>query len=322
MKLTLNCLGMILLLTCSSMGQEAGRVKSPELPPELKEVFSKAKTLRFSGTRSVTVVRAGRVQTHNEYVTKDGMNLRIEFAPGSPFAGQIIVETKEERKHYFPDKNEIHENPSFGKRQFEGFRTNFRGSKGGPSHYESSAGGVIAGLTCTKYQLSDSQNNPIAQIFVEPRSGMLVKRIVFDPTGNIAGSYEFISITLDPKIQPGAFKISRKGATVIRPIDELRKHAKALGIPAMSLPRSSGYLLENAYVRDIKGAKVIVQTYGKEESRLSVFLTKSPLNASDLRRSNRGELSSSVRTLNGLTLVVMGDQSEERLRTLSNLLSE
>ena len=117
MKLTLNCLGMILLLTCSSMGQEAGRVKSPELPPELKEVFSKAKTLRFSGTRSVTVVRAGRVQTHNEYVTKDGMNLRIEFAPGSPFAGQIIVETKEERKHYFPDKNEIHENPSFGKRQ-------------------------------------------------------------------------------------------------------------------------------------------------------------------------------------------------------------
>lgn len=322
MKLTLNYAGLLLLLTCSSMGQVGGRGKSPEIPPELKEIFNKAKTLRFSGTRSVTVVRAGKVESHNEYVTKDGSNLRIEFAPGSPFAGQIIVETREERKHYFPDKNEIHENPSFGKRQFEGFRSSFRGGKGGPSHYESSVGGVIAGLSCTKYQLSDSKNNPVAQIFVEPRSGMLVKRVVFDPTGNIAGSYEFISVTLDPRIQPGAFKISRNGATVVRPIDELRKHARSLGIAPMSLPKSSGYLLENAYVRDIKGAKVIVQTYGKEESRLTVFLTKSPLNASDLSRSNRGELSSYVRTLNGLTLVIMGDQSEERLRTLSSQLSE
>ncbi|MEI7986111.1 MAG: hypothetical protein WCI55_10825, partial [Armatimonadota bacterium] len=261
-----------------------------ELPPELKEIFAKAKNLRFSGTRTVTFVRAGRVDSHNEYVTKDGPNLRIEFAAGSPFAGQIIVETASERKHYFPDKNEIHEFPSFGKKQFEGFRTNFRGSRSGKTNFGSSNGGVIAGLKCTKYQLSDSQNNPMVQIFVEPRSGMMVKRVMFDPTGNIAGSYEFVSVTLEPKIQPGAFKIVRKGAVVIRPIDDLRRECKELGIPSILLAKKSGYQLENVYVRDIKGSKVVVQSYGKEDSRITVFLTRSQLNASDLKRYNRGEL--------------------------------
>ena len=309
-------------IACTVLGQSPRQNQKPDFPPDLKEAFNRAKSLRFSGMRTVTVVRAGRVEIHNEYVTKDGGNLKIEFAPGSPFAGQIIVETQKERKHYFPDRNEIREYPSVGKKQFEGFRGNYRGGHSGPTHYDTSTGGVIAGLRCTKYQLSDTNNNPIVQIFIEPRSGMLVKRVLFDPTGNIAGSYEFVTLTLDPKIQSGAFKIVRKGATVVYPIDDLRRHSKTLGIPALSLPKSSGFLLENVYTRDVKGAKVIVESYVAEDSRLTVFLTKSELNASDLKRNSRGELKSSVRTLNGLTIVIMGDQLEDRLRTLSSLLSE
>jgi hypothetical protein len=322
MKLNCISIGLVIGLSALSFGQVTPRGQKIDLPPELKEIFSKAKTLRFSGTRTVTFVRAGRVDSHNEYVTKDGSNLRIEFAAGSPFAGQIIVETASERKHYFPDKNEIHEFPSFGKKQFEGFRMNFRGPRTGKTNFGSSNGGVIAGLKCTKYQLSDSQNNPMVQIFVEPRSGMMVKRVMFDPTGNIAGSYEFVSLTLDPKIQQGSFKIVRKGAVVIRPIDDLRRQCKELGIPTMLLAKKSGYQLENVYVRDIKGSKVVVQSYGKEDSRITVFLTRSQLNATDLKRYNRGELTSYVRTLNGLTLVIMGDQTEDQLRNLSNQMSE
>ena len=151
---------------------------------------------------------------------------------------------------------------------------------------------------------------------------MMVKRVLFDPTGNIAGSYEFVSLTLDPKIQQGAFKIVRKGAVVIRPIDDLRRQCKELGIPSLILAKKSGYQLENVYVRDIKGSKVVVQSYGKEDSRLTVFLTRSQLNASDLKRYNRGELTSYLRTLNGLTLVIMGDQTEDQLRILSSQMSE
>ncbi len=315
-------IGLMLVMTALSSAQDSGKGRRPELPTELKESFERAKTIRFSGTRTVTVVRAGKVETHNEYVTKDGSNLRIEFATGSPYSGQIIIETDKNRRHYFPDKNEIREYPSFSKKQFEGFRSFSRGSKPGSMHFDTSTGGVIAGLRCTKYQLSDASNNPVAQVYIEPRSGMTVKRVIFDQTGNIAGSYEFVSLTLDPRIQPGAFKIFRKGATVIRPSDDLRKEAKELGIPALALPKASGYLLESVYVRDVKGSKVLVQSYGSDESRITVFMTKSILNASDLRRSNRGELVSYLRTLNGITIVLMGDQPEERLRTLSNQLSD
>lgn len=321
MRLSSSVTGLVLILAAVSSGQVPSRGQKVELPPEVKEILEKAKLLRFSGTRTVSIVKAGRVESHNEYVTKDGSSLRIEFSTGSPFAGQIIVETSNERKHYFPDKNEIHEYPSFGKRQFEGFRSSFRGQRG-KTKFGSSDGGTIAGLRCTKFQLSDSQDNPIAQIFVEPRSGMMVKRVLFDPTGNIAGSYEFTTVSLDPKIQQGAFKIVRKGATIIRPIDELRRYSGTLGVPLYALPKNSGYQLENVYVREIKGSKILVQTYGKEDSRLTIFLTKSQLNASDLKKYNRGELTSYVRTLNGLTIVLMGDQSEDRLRTLSSQLSD
>ncbi|MEI8282116.1 MAG: hypothetical protein WCG75_06915 [Armatimonadota bacterium] len=322
MKKAFAGIGLMIALTTVSSAQDSGKVRRPELPTELKESFERAKNIRFSGTRTVTVVRAGKIETHNEYVTKDGPNLRIEFATGSPYSGQIIIETNKERKHYFPDKNEIREYPSFSKKQFEGFRSFGRGGKSGSMHFDTSTGGVIAGQKCTKFQLSDSSNNPVAQVYIEPRSGMTMKRVIFDQTGNIAGSYEFVTLTLDPKIQPGAFKIFRKGATVIRPSDDLRKVAKELGLPALALPKSSGYLLEGAYVRDVKGAKVLVQSYGSDDSRITVFMTKSTLNASDLRRSNRGELVSSLRTLNGVTIVLMGDQTEDRLRTLSNQLSE
>lgn len=321
MRLGLVLVGFVCTLVTAS-AQRPGRTPKLELPQDLKDAFERSKSLKFSGTRVVTFVRAGRVETHNEYVTKDGSNLRIEFSKDSPYSGQIIVETAESRRHYFPDKNEIRVYPSFGKKQFEGFRANFRSPRGGAVHIDASSGGVIAGLHCTKYQITDRDSNPIVQIFIEPRSGMLAKRVLFDPTGNIAGSYEFTSVVLNPKIQRNAFTIYRKGATIIHPIDELRKQGIALGMPALTLKGSSPFKLESVYAREIKGSKVIVQNFGSEDSRLTLFMTKSTLDAADLRKFVWGELRSYVWTLNGVTLVMIGDLPEERLRALSSQVSD
>ncbi|MBS1725636.1 MAG: hypothetical protein JST51_02870 [Armatimonadetes bacterium] len=309
------------LLTALAVGAPVQRQRL-SLPPELKEAFEHARGLRFSGTRLVTYVKAGRIETHKEFVTKDGPNLKVEFDKASPFAGQIIVETENSRKHYFPDKNEIRVYPSFGKRQFEGFRGAFRSARGGELHIDSSNGGVIAGLHCTKYQLSDKDNNPVVQIYIEPRSGMLTKRVLYDQTGNIAGSYEFVSLTLNPRIQPGTFEIRRRGATVVRPIDELRKQGKDADMPVLTLRESSGYRLESVYSRVIKGSKVIVQNFGTDDSRLTLFMTRSTLNPADLKKMERGELSSYVWTLDGVTLVLIGDQPEERLRSLASQVAD
>ena len=223
MKLTFVGSGLLICFAAISVAQKPVRSPKLDLPLELKDAFERSKGLRFSGKRTVTVVRAGKIETHNEYVTKDGPNLRIEFAKDSPYAGQIIAETKDSRNHYFPDKNEIRVYPSFGKKQFEGFRANFRSPRGGALHIESANGGVVAGLKCTRYQVLDKDNNPIVQIYIDLNSGMLTKRVLYDAAGNIAGSYEFVSVTLNPNIQPGAFAIHRKGAKVIQPIDELHK---------------------------------------------------------------------------------------------------
>ncbi len=316
MKLGFALIGL-LVLSVMVTAQRPQRGPKIEMPAELKAAFDKAKDLRFSGTRNVTVVRAGRIETHVEYVTKDGPNIRIEFDRKSPYAGQVIVETKEARRHYFPDRNEIRVYPSFGKRQFEGFRGTFRSQRGGPVHVETANGGVIAGLHCTRYELSDKDSNPIVQIYVEPHSGMITKRVVYDNTGSIAGSYEFTTISLNPKIQSNAFNIYRKGAKIVRPIDELRKLGKELSMPTYSLRSNSGYRLESVYMRDVRGSKVIVQNFGKEDSRITLFMTRSSLNPDDLKKYEKGELSSHVWTLNGVTLVLIGDQSEDRLRTLA-----
>jgi outer membrane lipoprotein-sorting protein len=314
-------LALIVLLVSAVSAADAQRElrgQKLELPAELKAAFEKAKALRFSGVRKVTVVRAGRIQTHSEYVTKDGSNLRIEFSKESPFYGQIIVESTQDRRHYFPDKNEIRVYPSFGKKQFEAFRGGFRSPRGGTPKFETANGGVISGFHCTRYQLSDKDSNPIVQVFLEPHSGMILKRVVFDPTGDISGSYEFTSLTLNPTIQKGAFTISRRNAKVIRPIDELRFQAKGLGVPALSLKAATGYKLSSVYVREMSGSKTIIQNYFQGDSYVTLFITKSALDPNDLRKFNRGELRSYSRTLKGVTLVLIGDQPEERLRTLSN----
>lgn len=313
----------LLLTSTVAFAQRPGpRGERVDLPQDLKDALERAKTSRFSGTRTVTFVRAGRIETHNEFVTKDGGNLRIEFDKSSPYAGQIIVETQDSRKHYFPDKNEIRVAPSFGKKQFEGIRGLFRSPRGGKVRIESSPGGLVAGLQTTRYQVLDKNNNPIVQVFIEPRTGFIAKRVVFDPTGNIGGSYEFVKVTLNPRIVPGAFNIYRKGATVIRPIDELRKQVGSLNFPLLTLPNSSGYQLESVYVKEIRGAKVLVQNFGREDSRLTMFLTKSPLDSAELKKYERGELSSYVWSLNGVTLVMIGDQPEDRLRSLASQVSD
>ncbi len=313
------CLAAIVPLSAAQRGEHSQKL---ELPQELKDAMERAKSIRFSGRRTVTVVRAGKIETHTEYVTKDGGNLRIEFAKDSPYVGQIIVETQEGRRHYFPDRNEIRVYPSIGKRQFEAFRGLFRSSRGGTLHIDTAPGGQIAGLHVTRYQVADRNNNPVAQIFIEPHSGMVAKRVLFDPTGAIAGSYEFTSLTLNPRLAPGSFMIMRKGAKTVLPIDELRKQVSQLGMSAYTLKPASGYQLESVYTRDIKGSKVVVQNLGKEDSRLTLFMTKSSLNPADLRRAERGELSSYVWTFNGITFILIGDQPEERLRALASQVSE
>lgn len=286
----------------------------------LDVIAQKSKTLKFSGTRVVSLVKAGKVEKHEEYITKSGPNMRIEFSKESPFHGQIIVETANERKHYFPDQNEIWVFPTFGRHQFESIRGSYRDRKRG-GKVSTGEGETIAGIRTTKVRMADRDSNPIFDLFVEMKTGITLKRVMYDPTGSTIGSFEFTKVTMNPRLLQSAFTIQRNGAKIVRPIDLLRRKASGMNIEAYTL-KSSSYRLESVFVRDIKGVKVLIQNFVRPDSRITLFATKSGLGSNEIVGFKRKELSSYVWQLNGVTLVLMGSESQDALKTLSRQVAE
>ena len=293
--------------------QDKGKL---QIPDAFKQLMEKSRDLRFSGTRMVTVVRAGKVESHQEFVTKDGPNMRVEFAKDSKYAGQIIIETASFRRHYFPDRNEIKESPSNTRRQFELMR-GMRGQRASNLKSAVGDGGSIAGIKALKMTMSDGDGNRVLELFGDARSGLILKRVVYDPTGSVAGSFEFKQVKFNPAIQASTFVLNRKGATYIRPIDELKRYATELGVKPYSFAEKGGMVLEGVNVRTMQDAKSIVQWFSMNDTRYTLFLTKADVSAEQLQRFGRGELKSVVWKLNGMTLVLMGMDSEESLRQLS-----
>jgi hypothetical protein len=285
-----------------------------EFSPQLKQIFDKARTLKFSGVRVVTIVKAGKAESHEEFVTKDGDNMRIEFSDSSAFKGQIIVESKDGRRHYFPDKNEIHILPAFGKKQFEVFGR--MASRGRKMRTSVSDGEVVAGVRTQKATLFDGSDNRIAELNFDSNTGMILRRVLYSLTGSVAGSFEFKTVDMNPKISKGAFQINRKGAKIVSPLDMARVISTKLNLPLMVLV-SDRYQLESVNSRRMKGSDVMIQTYTGRDVRLTLFAFRG--DRPDFKPKGRnGELSTYAWQLNGVNLLLVGDESESKLREIAN----
>lgn len=284
---------------------------------EFKRILDRAKGIRFSGTRIVTVVRAGKSDAHTEYVTREGENLRVEFSKDSKYTGQIIIESGGFRRHFFPDRNEVKESPVSTKRQFDMGRMLRGPGKGGQMKPQISDGGMVAGFRTQKMSLSDAQGNRMIEVYADPKSGLLLKRVVFDPTGTVSGSFEFQQVNLNPTIKPTAFVLNRKGAKIVRPLDDLRRQASELGVPALTFADNAGLQLEGVNTRSMRDSKTLTQMFSMSENRYTLFMTKSDIPQDQMKRFQRGELRTYVWQLNGVTLVLMGMDSEDALKKMS-----
>jgi outer membrane lipoprotein-sorting protein len=305
------------LVSGSSFAQKPDKKNRDRNFDEFRKLLERAQDIRFSGTRLVTVVRAGKPESHTEYVTRDKGNLRIEFAKDSKYTGQIIIETSGFRKHFFPDRNEIKESPVSARRQFDLGRLMRGPGRMGQSRTQISEGGVVAGFKTQKMTISDPQGNRLIEVFADPKTGLLLKRVVFDPTGSVAGSFEFQQVKLNPSINQTAFVLNRKGAKVVRPIDDLRRQASEMGVPAFSFSDSSGLQLEAVNTRSMKDSKTLTQMFSMSDNRYTLFMTKSDIPEEQIKRFQRGELRTFVWQLNGVTLVLMGMDSEDALKKMS-----
>lgn len=294
-------------------GGFGGFGKREELPQVLKDAQEKSKKLRFSGTRVVTFYRAGKAESHEEYLTKDGSRMRIEFSKSSPFTGQVIIETPEVRRHFFPDRNELRESPAEGRKQFESFRMGgMRGAKPVISD-----GGTLLGMKVTKVQFLDPMKNPVFEVFIDLKSGLALKRVIFGPGGSIAGSFEFKQVNFNPSIAKNAFNFNRKGVKIIRPIDDLFAKAKELGVSPYGFSEKDGYKLGAVNLREMRGKKVLILNYAMNDSRVTMFLLKPDADLAEIQKSSRRQEGFYAWKESGASIILIGDTSQDELQNLS-----
>lgn len=325
MRIELAALMAGALVTGGALAQDGSPKRDlSDLPPILRKSIESHRTSRYSGQRTVEFKFGPDRNNHIEYVRKDGLRSRTEFPGDSPYKGQIIVEDGTHRFHYFPDRNEIRIEPPRG-REF-GRHLRGEGQRGEHRHeplrHTVTDGGIVAGFRTQLVSASDANGNVLQKLWVEPKSGVVLKRVMLDPVGARIGYFEFSRINFNPKFAPGDFKIERKGATVVTPSMIARRFAMQLGLTPSILPESTGFQLEAARILKPEGRQVLAQTYTGQEGRFTLFQVRTSIDQDRLQKMTRGRLSSYSWERGGQGFALLGDLSQQRLREIARLLGD
>ncbi len=275
-------------------------------------------TLKYTGTYIVEFRQSSPPVRHQELITRDGSQYRIDFPTDSQFAGQVIVEDSHVRLHYHPIANEIIQQPP---RHGESWEKVANLATDPKFHLSTAEGQVVAGLKTEQLVVSDKFGNIIQRLFIEPNSGVILKRQIFDLVGTQAGFFEFTQIDLAPKIDPTAFVIKRKNAAVITPETQLQRVCKRQGFVYRVINPSSGFLLESAIGRKFAGIQGIVETYVNGRIRLWVYILKSPVDPMRLRQQARKSEHFYSWHSGEETIVLIGNLPEKSLENLAGAMS-
>lgn len=303
-----------------------GRPGGPGAPggpgPELlRKMLQSQPGLRFSGTRIVEFRNGPDRVRNTEILLKDGERQRIEFSADSPNAGQIIVESGRERRQYFPDKNEIQVLRPRREEMIGRLGMLARQIREGGMRFRVEGGGEIAGIGTKQMILTDPQGNVVQRMWIDPDSGMLLKREIFDPVGTRIGYFEFTKVTFNPRFAPDDFRILRKGAKVVTIDDLVGRFAKRLGFSPTRIPVSEPYELEDVRPVDLGARKGMMQLYAGQRGRFSLYQISGDIDQRRLERLADGPRLDVFSWRNGeRTFILVGDVGRAELERLSKTL--
>ncbi len=291
---------------------------APAVPEILRKAIASSPHQRYFGHLVREFRHGAEVDKHEEIVFRDGQWTRIEFPEGSKFTGQVIVENHRDRRHYFPDRNVIEVMPA---RREEALGRLARLAKSGQKKLKISLGPgeVVAGFKTEQVVVSDNEGNVLQRIFIEPKTGTLLKRKLFDPVGAPVGSFEFTQFSPNGRIDPSLFTLGRKGAKVVTPDDKLQDLCTANGFVFAKLSESSGYRLEHCRINKVGGDEVLMQIYSSGPDKLSLFQSRSGVNASRMERFAKDEFHVFTWNREGKTYTLVGRVTDERLQDLARL---
>lgn len=319
--LTLTLCAMAAVALAQGGGRRGGGPHNFTLPedthPLLKKAFAASLRLRYSGERIVTFRRGPERRKHTEYITKDGPRIRLEYPEDSILAGQIVVENRGERYHYLPEVNEIHVSPAFFENSFERLKVLLK--KDGEAKVKVEVGGAetVAGIRATTVAFREPRGNIIQRIWIDERSGMMLKREMYDPVGTLVGSFEFTKVNFNPNIDPDDFKINRPGSKVITPEDIAEKNMRDNGM-IMAFLKDRGYkLFASRVMGRTSNSKVLILSYQTGNAPLSLVQVAGTINPDNLKRLAGPMFKIHTWTMQGRTFALIGDKSEEDLKRLA-----
>lgn len=289
-----------------------------DVPLMLVRAIQAQPTLRYTGTYTVEFKQGPTPLRHEEYITRDGGRYRIDFPSNSQFAGQVIVEDQNVRLHYRPNVNEIIQQPP---RHGEAWEKVANIAVDPKFKLTTAPGTVIAGYKTDQLVVMDQSGNTIQRLFIEPGSGVIMKRQIFDAVGTPAGYFEFTSIDLDPKIDPAMFVIKRKNAKIITPFMQLQRLCTRRGFSVRFLPSGSGFQLEGVNPRNFAGTEGLVQTYLNGKLRIWIYQLKAPLDPERLRQqAGKNQQFFSFQS-GGETVVLIGNIPEKNLERFAAMMT-
>jgi hypothetical protein len=288
------------------------------MPPVVQKALSEQPRWRFTGTRLVVVRRGPDTYQHTEYVTRDGPRVRIEFPGDSRFSGQIITDNEQERRHFFPKKNEIHVTPSRREPLFDHIRSAWRGEHS--VRVTEEAGDRVAGIPTRLVKVIDHAGNRLQELNIDPKSGVVLARRVFDDVGTQVGSFEFQQVNLHPNIDASVFQLKHNGATVTTPVDDLRKLTANSGFMFAILPPSAGLKLDSARVREIAGQRVLMSQYISPKGRVILFQLPVGVDPRELNQHAPKNVHAATVKEAGHWFVLVGPLDEDKLNSIASTL--
>lgn len=281
------------------------------MSPAVKRALAEQPHWKYTGTREVTVRRGAEVSQHTEYITRDGWNLRIDFPADSRYGGQVIVETDKERLHFNPKKDEIHVSPPRREPLFEHIRGAWRGVH--TFHVVEAAGQRVAGLPTRLVSVVDGSGNRIQELNIEPRSGVVLARRIYDDVGTQIRSFEFRTINLHPHISPTVFEFHTH-AKVVTPVDDLIAAVKGTQFLPLMIPPDTGLTLDSARVRKIAGQQVLMSQYLTRDGWVALFQLSVGVDPNSLDRQAPKHIHTATTEVDGRWFVAVGIVDESVLK--------
>ncbi len=288
------------------------------LPPVLAKAFRSAFKLTYSGEREVAFRRGHERVRHVEYILKQGPRIRITFPENSPMAGQIVVENGGERQHFMPATNEIFIGPAMHDDSFKKLMVFFRKEGDERPRVVTTPGEPVAGIRTTLVALQDPKGNVFQRLWIDDRSGMILKRELYDPVGGLVGSFEFTKVNFNPDVVANDFRINRPNAVAVTARDAARRLMREAGMASAFLKEESGMrLIGSRLLRRVENARVLILTYETGRAPLSLVQVVGKFESDRLVRLTGRQYKSFSWQLAGRTFVLIGDMDVEALKRLA-----